>query len=117
MAAVAYVSGAVEAAPAAPTTTSADTPYYGDERSLNDTIQLAAEIDELREENATIAARLAKVHQVLRAIRKLEPKPQRCEGFDDSAADNLVIAYAQTHAAIKARIDLYLQTLPPEVRG
>lgn len=78
--------------------------------------ELAAEIDDLREDNATLAARLSRANQLLRAIRRLEPKPQRTEGFDDDPIVNLVIAYARTHTEIQKRIEIFFQSLPLEVR-
>jgi hypothetical protein len=73
------------------------------------------EQDELRDEGNRLAAQLAKAHQVLRALRKIEPKPARAEGFEDDPQANMIVGYATALAAIRARIELYLATVP-EVR-
>ena len=52
--------------------------------------------------------RLAKVHALLRAVRAIEPKPDKPSGLDDDATELLVIAHAAALAKIKTRIDLYL---------
>jgi len=51
---------------------------------------------------------LARAHQLLRAIRRLEAKPGRVEGFEDDAAANLAAAQAEVLARIRTRIELYL---------
>jgi hypothetical protein len=85
-------------------------PVWDDEPGYQDHLQITRELDELREDNARLTAQLARAHQILRAIKRIEPKPARCEGFEDDAAANLASAYAQAHANIRTRVDLYLAT-------
>lgn len=70
--------------------------------------KLEGDIAELQAELQQVTGRLAKAHQVLRAIKRIEPKPARPEGFEDDPAANAIVGYASALAAIRARIDLYL---------
>jgi len=71
----------------------------------------APDCDSCSEYRATLAEanmRLAKVHALLRAVRAIEPKPDKPTCMDDDATELLVIAHAAALAKIKTRIDLYL---------
>jgi len=87
-----------------------------DEQQCHVCGQLGNDVQELGAELEQCKRQLAKAHQVLRAVRKIEPRPAKCVGFDDDATANTVVAYAETLAGIKARIDLYLAAVP-EVRS
>ena len=46
-----------------------------DTREYRDQVQIAADLDELREENDALRVQLAKAHQLLRTIKRIDPKP------------------------------------------
>jgi hypothetical protein len=54
-------------------------------------------------------AKLARAHQLLRAIARVEPKPAKAEMLDDPA-DSVVIGYVVALATIRARVELYLRS-------
>ncbi len=58
------------------------------------------------------AADLAKARALLRTIRRLEARPAKPDGLEDSPADLAVIGNAVLLATIHARIDLYLARRP-----
>jgi hypothetical protein len=62
-------------------------------------------------------ADLAKAHALLKLLRRLEPKPVRSEGPEDSAADLAVISHSVYVATLRARIDLYLERTARLVRS
>lgn len=57
-------------------------------------------------------AELARARALLRTIRRLESKPAKPDGLEDSPADLAVIGNAILLATIHARIDLYLARKP-----
>jgi hypothetical protein len=59
------------------------------------------------EECADSAAKLARAHALLRAIRRMDAKPSKPNGLDDDPLELAVIAAAVLQATINARIDLY----------
>jgi len=61
------------------------------------------------EEVARLTVKLAKVHMLLKAIRRVEPRPAKADSADDDPLELAVIGHAAAIATIRARIDLYLQ--------
>lgn len=55
-----------------------------------------------------LTIRLAKANMLLKAIRRVEPKPARAESADEDANELAVIGHAAAIATIRARIDLYM---------
>jgi hypothetical protein len=60
------------------------------------------------DEVAKLTVKLAKVHMLLKAIRRVTPRPARAESADDEPLELAVIGHAAAIATIHARIDLYL---------
>lgn len=60
------------------------------------------------DEVARLTVKLAKVHMLLKAIRRVTPRPARAESADDEPLELAVIGHAAAIATIHARIDLYL---------
>lgn len=110
MASVVISTGAALAAPPALPSWVTD-----ESQEQRDQLQLAAEVDELRDENEQLRMQLARAHQLLRTIKRIEPKTAKAEGADDDPGAGLVVGYATALAAIRIRIDLY-QAGSPEAR-
>lgn len=64
---------------------------------------------DFRDELERATSKLAKVHALLRVLRRIEARPGRPEGLDDSPMELALIAHAVALATVRARIDLYLQ--------